>query len=187
LAIAYSNSEDVHYGLVRRSTDALTAEVIIPRLYEYEYRVSVFALDEDGLPSNRSVAVAQTISNVTNREGTGMRIMNETEGRNFTLIVEASENLTDNCINVKCTFVDESTSSCVFIAINKSQASSEYGILYIHTFSFERPENGSTASGCIPTVNITESYINVLGISAEALLTEILEVNIATLTGKSLF
>ena len=73
LVVVYSTSENIprlHYGIATRSSkDAVNAEVIIPRLYEYEYRVSVFALNEDGLPSNRSVAIAQTISNVTNREG----------------------------------------------------------------------------------------------------------------------
>lgn len=173
----------LHYGIVRRSTEnALNAKVIIPRLYDYEYRVSVFELNEDGLPSNTSVAVAQTISNVTNREGTGMRIMNETEGHNSTLIVEASQNPTDNCIDVKCIFVDESARSCVIILTNQSQASSEYGILYIDAFSFERPEHGSTISGCIPIMNFAESYISVLGISARAILTEIVVVNI---NGKS--
>ena len=72
--MAYSTSENIprlHYGIATRSKNGpeLNAEVTIPRLYDFEYRVSVFALQENGLPSNRSVAIAQTISNVTDREG----------------------------------------------------------------------------------------------------------------------
>ena len=105
--------------------------------------------------------------------------MNETEGHNSTLTVEALQNLNDNCINVKCTFMDESASSCVFIVTNKSQASSEYGILYIDVFAFERPENSNTTGGCIRTMNVNESYIDVLSISEEIRLTETIVVNIS--------
>ena len=110
-------------------------------------------------------------------------MIDEMEHHNSTLIVEASQNSVGNCIDVKCTFMDESGSSCVFIVTNKSQASSEYGILYIDAFAFERPVKGNTVGGCIRSMNldVTDSYIHldVLSISEEMRLTEAVVVNIA--------
>ena len=106
-------------------------------------------------------------------------ILNETDTYSTTLRAQASQNSTHSCINVKCIFMDESATACAFIVVEKSQTSSEYGILYIDVYNFVR--NGDTAEGCLPKMNITDFYIDVLGISEQRRITEIAVVNVTIL------
>ena len=71
--------------------------------------------------------------------------------------------------------MDDSASSCVFIASEKSQITDEYGILNINVFPFER--NGDTAGGCLPEMNITDYFIDAITFQ-DRMTPEIVVVNI---------
>ena len=72
IAIAYNTeSEDrlsikPHYGIARRANrQQFNVEVIISNLSESNYRVSVFSLQQNGVPFNKSVATARHVSNIS--------------------------------------------------------------------------------------------------------------------------
>lgn len=67
-----------------------------------------------------------------------------TSQRNSTTNFNASYS-EDGCI--KCSFSDDSASSCVVVAFNKSQTISKLGITYIDVFQFMK--KGTEAYGCI--------------------------------------
>ena len=66
MAIVYTESEsnpDVHYGVAFHSLGQLHAKVNISGLMKHEYRVSVFTLQENGLPFKRSAVIAHSVTN----------------------------------------------------------------------------------------------------------------------------
>ena len=59
LAIVYSNNSNIHYQFLPRSE---TPIAIASGLSNGQYEVSVFVIEESGLPFNRSAATPRNIS-----------------------------------------------------------------------------------------------------------------------------
>lgn len=189
MVIAYSMSNTSNlYGVANRRTGELHAEVTLTNFFVDEYRVSVFTLQNNGLPSTRSAATAQTVSNITgknNYKGSDINkiifsfsndciftnnsataAINSTAQNNH-LIVTASHD--GNCVRLNCTFKDTSGSQCVAIVTERSQKRSEYGLLKINVYNFTRA--GDTASGCLPGLSsISDSNIDVFSFDQKNLM-----------------
>lgn len=77
IAMVYTDSDDdanFYYGIRARFSDELNANVTISCLSEYTYRVSVFSLQENGLPFNRSVDTASSISDISRKHDQQLKI-----------------------------------------------------------------------------------------------------------------
>ena len=62
MAIVYSNHSDIHYKVARRQYNQSTAAVNFSGLPGNSYRVSVFDIEPDGLPSIKSASLPKNES-----------------------------------------------------------------------------------------------------------------------------
>ena len=62
IAIVYGNHSDIHYKVARRQHDQSSAAITFSGLPGNTYRVSVFNIEPDGLPSTKSASLSRSVS-----------------------------------------------------------------------------------------------------------------------------
>ena len=63
MAVAYGNNVNISYEIAMRSPEELNTEMTLSNLEvpESQYRISVFSIEENGIPFSRSAIIAKSV------------------------------------------------------------------------------------------------------------------------------
>ena len=166
LLIVYSLTDDsnIHYNFAPSISDHDQRRVnsTIEELPNDEYKVSVFVLEENGLPFHRVAASPKFV--LININSTLAQFV---EGI-ITAGIEAEKSFIEydilsisTGICITCTFLDSSTTDCVAVVHQQISQLSSSGLMNIES-SHKFTRSGDTAYGCIEGVDLEEYQVGVV-------------------------
>ena len=184
LIIVYSLTNDlnIYYNFAPSIPEQRKVNLNVVVMSNDEYKVSVFVLEESGLPFHRVAVLPKFVPIHTNtmlaQPGEGIILMmcynacctdihhsvcmntGIIEAEKIFIEYDILSTLTGVCIT--CTFLDSSTTDCVAVVHQQISQLSSSGLMNIE-LSHKFNRSGKTAYGCIERVNLEQYQFGVIG------------------------
>ena len=170
LVIVTSDSEVIYHKVTREGSDEII-ETVISGLAGGEYSVSVFVVEDNGLPFGRVATLPQLVAVERGKILMNIIITNDcvitsTIGVDDAITpsfsIEYSLESTSSGACITCTFLDSSATDCVAVVHQQISQLSSSGLMNIES-SHKFTRSGDTASGCIEAVNMDDYQVGVIG------------------------
>ena len=171
LVIVSSDSEVIYHKATREGSDKIK-EVVISGLVGGEYSISVFVVEDNGLPFERVATLPQLVAVerskfyllciiITNEVMIIIHVGVDVATSPL-FFIEYSLESTSSGVCITCTFVDSSATDCVAVVHQRISQLNSSGLINIES-SHKFTRSGDTASGCIEPVNMKNYQVGVLG------------------------
>ena len=171
LIIVYSltDNSSVYYNFVPREAEQLRVVAVVMGLPDDQYNVSIFVIDESGLPFPRAAASPRAVQIDGNEMDKSVHYVNccdlitvETQQPSP---IEYELRSTSTGVCITCTFLDSSATDCVAVVHQRISQLSPNGLMNIES-SHKFNRSGDTASGCIEGVSLEMYQVGVIGARA---------------------